>query len=169
MAEPIFIDTNNGARAIHIRNFARQDHQTGMRVTNDGFFHITNKISVFGAPAGTEARLDSGGNWSRASDRRLKTDIEDVSGLLEKVLSLNPVAYHYINQDLAVTPHKSVGFIAQDVEPIFPHLVTGSDEDAKYLDYTGLVPIVVAALKELKNEYDGRIAELEAQVSELRG
>jgi hypothetical protein len=168
MAEPIFIDTSNGNRAIHIRNLTRQDHQTGMRVTNDGFFHITNKIAVFGAPAGTEARLDSGGNWSRASDRRLKKDIEDVSGLLEKVLSLNPVQYYYTNQDLEATPHKFVGFVAQDVEPIFPQLVTGSDEDARYLDYTGLVPIVVAALKELKNQYDGRIAELEAQVSELR-
>jgi hypothetical protein len=168
MAEPIFIDTSNGNRAIHIRNLTRQDHQTGMRVTNDGFFHITNKIAVFGAPAGTEARLDSGGNWSRASDRRLKKDIEDVSGLLEKVLSLNPVQYYYTNQDLEATPHKFVGFVAQDVEPIFPQLVTGSDEDARYLDYTGLVPIVVAALKELTNHYDGRIAELEAQVAELR-
>ncbi len=106
--------------------------------------------------------------WHRRAAPRRPRDIEDVSGLLEKVLSLNPVAYHYTNQDLKVTPHKSVGFIAQDVEPVFPHLVTGSEQDAKYLDYTGLVPIMVAALKELKNEYDGRIAELEAQVSELR-
>jgi Chaperone of endosialidase len=164
MATPIVIDQPNGSvRAIRIRNMFNLTHQTGMRVTDDGFFQITNKIN-----GGTEARLDSGGNWTKASDRRLKRDIEAVSGLLDKVLSLEPVEYYYTNQDLEEMPHKSVGLVAQDVEQVFPQLVSGSEEGTKYLDYTGLVPVLIGAVKELKQQYDDRIAALEAQIAELR-
>lgn len=169
MAGPVSIDTSDGTiRAISIRNMSRLSHQTGMRITNDGFFHITNKIAVFGEPAGTEARLDSGGNWTKASDRRLKKDIQEVVDLLQKVLSLEPVEFHYNNQDLEAMPHKFLGLVAQDVETVFPQLVSGSDEDMKYLDYNGLVPALVGAIKEMKQYYDGKIADLEIQVAELK-
>src|SRR5215510_2857050 len=69
---------NEVTRAVLIRNLINLTHITGMRMTNDGFFQITNRVS-----GGTEARLDSGGNWSKASDRRLKRDVQDVSHMLE--------------------------------------------------------------------------------------
>jgi hypothetical protein len=163
MAEPIFIDTLSGSvHAIRIRNLFNQTHQTGMRVTDEGFFHITNKLD-----GGTEARLDSGGNWTKASDRREKSDIRTVSDFLEKVLSLEPVEFYYKTQDLEVMPHKSVGLIAQDVETVFPQLVVGSGEDTKYLDYIGLVPALIGAVKEMKKYYDERISSLEMKVAEL--
>ncbi len=146
---------NGGVRAIHLRNLNNLTHQTGMRVTDEGFFHITNRIATSSNPQGTEARLDSGGNWTKASDRRLKRDVEAVADLLDKVVALEPVEFYYINQDTDVMPHKVLGFIAQDVEQVFPQLVSGSgEEDAKYLDYTGLVPALVGAIKELKQQVD---------------
>ena len=164
MATPILIDQPNGSvRAITIRNLFNLTHQTGMRITDDGFFQITNRIG-----AGTEARLDSGGNWTKASDRRLKQDIEGVSGLLDKVLSMEPVEYYYVSQDLEEMPHKSVGLIAQDVEQVLPQLVSGSAEGNKYLDYTGLVPVLIGAVKELNQRYDERLAALESQIADLR-
>jgi len=166
MGFPIFLDQDNGdVRAIRIRNLFNQTHQTGMRVTDEGFFQITNRMS----PPGTEARLDSGGNWTKASDRRLKRDIEAAPEMLDKVVSLEPVEFYYTTQDVESMPHKVLGFIAQDVEPVFPQLVSGSgEEEPKYLDYTGLVPALVGAIKELKQHYDGRIADLERQVAELQ-
>ncbi|MGH3614383.1 MAG: tail fiber domain-containing protein [Pseudonocardia sp.] len=168
MAGPVLIDIpNENTRAVLIKNLFNQTHQTGMRVTNQGFFHITNRIPLPGASGGTEARLDSGGNWTKASDRRQKRDIQEVSDLLEKVLSLEPVEFYYNSQDLEAMPHKSLGLIAQDVETVFPQLVTGSEEDVKYLDYNGLVPVLIGAIKEMKKYYDGKIANLETQVAEL--
>ena len=162
MAGTLFADIpNEGTRAVLIRNLINLTHITGMRMTNDGFFQITNKVS-----GGTEARLDSGGNWSKASDRRLKRDVQDVSHLLEKLLALQPVEFYYHNQDLEAMPHKSLGFIAQDVEPVFPHLVIGTE--TKYLDYTGLVPVAVGAIKEMKQEYDDKIAHLVRQIAALQ-
>ncbi|GAA4947153.1 tail fiber domain-containing protein [Actinoplanes utahensis] len=152
MAAPIFLETQNGNfRHIHLRNNFNQTHQTGMRITDDGFFQITNRIN-----GGTEARLDSGGNWTKASDRRMKRDIESVSGLLDKVVALKPVEYYYTSQDVSEQPAKQMGLIAQDVEEVLPQLVVDSVE-GKYLDYLGLVPVLIGAVKELA-----------AQVAELR-
>lgn len=169
MAGPVFIDIpNQDTRAIRIRNLINQTHQTGMRITNDGFFRITNRIPLAGQPAGTEAQLDSGGNWTKASDRRLKKDIQEVEGLLEKVVSLKPVEFYYNTQDLEAMPHKLLGLVAQDVETVFPQLVVDSEEDMKYLDYNGLVPALIGAIKEMKQYCDGKITDLEMQVAELK-
>jgi hypothetical protein len=162
MAGPLFVDIpNQNTRAIVIRNLFNQTHITGMRITDDGFFHITNKIS-----GGTEARLDSGGSWSKASDRRLKRDVQPATHLFEKLLALQPVEFYYTTQDVETMPHKSVGFIAQDVEPVFPHLVVGTE--TKYLDYTGLVPIAIGAMQEMKQYYDDKLATLERQLVALQ-
>lgn len=169
MAGPVLIDIpNQGTRAITIRNQFNLTHQTGMRISNDGFFLITNRIPLPGSPGGTEARLDSGGNWTKASDRREKRDIQGASDLLEKVLSLEPVEFYYDNQDLEAMPHKALGLIAQDVETVFPQLVSGSGEETKYLDSNGLVPALIGAIKEMKQYYDGKIANLETQIAELK-
>ena len=172
MAGPLAIDIpNQDVRAIQIRNFIEeqvgQEHHTGMRVTNDGFFQITNKLPQPGQTAGIEARLDSFGNWTKASDRKLKRDIQGVSDLLERILCLKPVEFYYNNQDLEAMPHKSLGLVAQDVESVFPQLVTGSEEDTKYLDYVGLVPALIGALKEMKQYYDRKIANLETQIAPI--
>jgi Chaperone of endosialidase len=151
----------DGFRPIVMSNEKAPEHTTGMRVTNQGFFHITNK--TFG---GIEARLDSGGNWSIASDLKLKSDVQNFSNCLGKLVCLNPVDFHYNSQDKEEMPHKTIGFIAQDVEAIFPQLVSG--EDTKYVNYTGLVPIVIGAIKEMKQHYDETIANLEMQLGELK-
>jgi hypothetical protein len=161
MAGTLFADIPNETKhAVLIRNLINLTHITGMRITNDGFFRITNKVA-----GGTEAQLDSGGNWTKASDRRLKRDVQPVSHLLEKLLALQPVEFYYNNQDLEAMPHKSLGFIAQDVEPVFPHLVVGTE--SKYLDYNGLVPVAIGAIQEMKQYYDDKIAHLERQIAAL--
>jgi hypothetical protein len=150
------------SNAIVIQNDSRLDFRAGMRITNDGFLHVTNAIDQ----SHTDARLDSGGNWTRASDRKLKYDVQEIGNLLERVLSLNPVDFFYNEQDRQTMPHKSIGLIAQDVETIFPQLVSGTE--TKYLDYTGLTPILIGAIKEMKHDYDEKIAHVEMQLEELK-
>jgi Chaperone of endosialidase len=154
---------NDGPWAITIRNALSTSHQTGMYVSNDGFFRITNTISNF--PNGL-AQLDSTGRWSIQSDFKMKRDVEAASGLLEKALSLNPINFYYEKQDLETMPHKLTGFIAQEVETVFPQLVTGTD--IKFLDYNGLISVAIGALKEMKQSYDAKIADLEMQLAQLK-
>lgn len=61
------------------------------------------------------------GEWSAQSDRRLKKNIEGISPVLDKIMSLNPKIYEmkYNNPSHS----RSYGFIAQELKEIFPEMV----------------------------------------------
>ena len=148
--------------AVQINNSLNTIHQTGMRVTNDGFFEITNRINGFTGLA----RLNSTGAWTIESDLASKQNIESASNLLEKALSLNPISFYHKKQDLNELPYKLMGFIAQEVEEVLPQAVVGTS--TKYLDYNTIVPIAIGAIKEIKQYYDEKIANLEIQLQQLK-
>ncbi len=54
-----------------------------------------------------------------------------------------------------------MGVIAQEVEKVFPDLVTTTDEGLKKVDYNGLIAPLIEAVKEL----DERVRSLEAQLA----
>jgi hypothetical protein len=139
--------------------------QTGMYVTDDGFFRITNN-AVGGGPF---AQLNSLGNWTSTSDRRMKTDIEPLGDLLEKALQLKPVSYYFKAQDKQHDPLRQMGFIAQDVETLFPSLVSGTE--TKSLNYAGLSVVAIGALQEMNarmEQQKKRLSALEAENAELK-
>jgi hypothetical protein len=120
---------------------------------------MSNVIAIGWTGSAIQFRVDSslmpGGTLS---DSRIKTNVSPASGLLEKVLQLNPVFYSY-----SATRAKSIasvvldssdhlGFIAQEVELLIPEAVTHADpEDAdslRGLDAIPLISALVAAMKE---------------------
>jgi hypothetical protein len=159
----ITIETvNDNNWAIQIDNSASVPATTtGMRVTDNGFFEITSNIGASG-----RATLDNTGAWTVASDLQCKKDVETASNLLEKALSLNPINFYYKKQDLNELPHKLMGFIAQEVEEILPHAVVGTE--TKYLNYNAIVPVAIGAIKEMKEYYDDKIANLETQLEQIK-
>lgn len=57
---------------------------------------------------------------------------------------------------------REVGVIAQDVETVFPELVDTAPDGYKRVDYLGLVPVLIEALKEL----DERLLAVEGHASQ---
>ena len=53
-----------------------------------------------------------------------------------------------------------MGVIAQEVEAVFPELVTTDEQGHKKVDYQGLVGPVIEAIKEL----DARLTEVERRL-----
>ncbi|GGG44460.1 tail fiber domain-containing protein [Bizionia arctica] len=94
-----------------------------------------------------------GGVLVHSSDRRLKKDITPLSYGLDTVLQLNPVQYNWINR---TQDYKSIGLIAQEVQPVISEIVHEDDDEAKTLSvsYTELIPVLINAVKELKAEND---------------
>lgn len=95
------------------------------------------------------------GNYSSVSDRRLKTAIQPLPPLLAKLMQLRPVAYEMIAD--SSSHEKTIGFIAQDVEPLFPELVSlvkGTTHgykgiaDLHTLNYSGFGVLAVKAIQE---------------------
>jgi hypothetical protein len=54
-----------------------------------------------------------------------------------------------------------IGVIAQEVERVFPELVTTDDQGRKKVNYVGLIGPLIEAVKEL----DARITKLEADLA----
>ena len=88
-----------------------------------------------------------------SSDARIKDNVAVLENCLDKVLQLRGVEYDRI--DLS-SPQHDYGLIAQEVEQIFPVLVGESNQvdrqdgitDLKTLNYEGLIPVLIEAVKE---------------------
>jgi hypothetical protein len=85
---------------------------------------------------------------SCSSDQTLKKNITSLSDeFLTKVISLRPVTYNWNAEVDGTTGH--IGFIAQEVEQIFPDLVaTDSVTGLKSVNYIGFIPYITKAVIE---------------------
>jgi hypothetical protein len=96
------------------------------------------------------------------SDEKLKTDIEEITRLeTEHILELTPVEYKYIYD---VDKKRHFGLIAQEVENIFPQLVTTNHEGFKNVNYIELIPILLSKIKDMNSE----INNLKHDINELK-
>jgi len=126
-----------------------------------GETYLDGSLTVSGSVLGSGPYID-------VSDKRIKKDVEriDSPDMLEKVRQLVGVSYHL---DMSkVPPHgrlgrnsgtndegisdRQFGFIAQEVEKIFPEVVFTGGDDFKGLQYSRFAPILVEALKQLTDE-----------------
>jgi len=105
---------------------------------------------------------------SGASDRRLKSDIDQLTYGLGEVLKLNPVSYRFKGQN-----QRSLGLIAQEVEPLIDELVrsNGGEENYLSLDYNGFIPVLINAIQEqqkMLGEQQGQIDNLVEKLREVK-
>lgn len=127
----------------------------------------TNLLVVNGAAA-----KPGGGSWATWSDKRLK----DIQGNYEKGLNeivlLQPVKYNYKKDNARKLPSDKnyTGFIAQDVQKVFPEAVNQEPDGFLTLDMNPVNVAMVNAIKELKTEIDKLKTsndELKAKVEKL--
>lgn len=114
-------------------------------------------------------RVDNDGDvfaksYMNISDARLKTHVQPLTGVLEKVQQLRGVSYERINANRSSngsTARREVGVIAQEVEAVFPELVSKwGDQGYKAVDYTKLAAVLIEAVKELKSDNEALRAKL---------
>jgi len=144
-------------QAIHS---PEQDGRLGLRLRVGGDTEQTNYFINFKYDGDATNGKDSA-NWDTSSDIRVKTDIESVDGAVNIISSLIPISYNF-KEDYLSASHlkdkKRWGFSAQDFKTIIPEAVTTAPgygyEDFHSINADMLVPILVAAVKELKAEID---------------
>jgi hypothetical protein len=102
--------------------------------------------------------------FASISDIREKENIVTITGSLSKILALNPVQFDWIK----TKEHVNAGFVAQQVEEVFPEYVVENmskdgEEERKGLTgglSSGIVAHLVAAIK----EQQAQIEELKAKI-----
>jgi len=93
-----------------------------------------------------------------SSDARLKANIVSLGSTLSKLLLIDGKSY-VMKKD----GKQKIGVLAQDIQEVFPELVTKDDNEMLAVNYQGLVPVLINALK----EQDEKISKLEKLVEQL--
>jgi len=115
------------------------------------------------------------GTWSNSSDKKLKKNIQPLKGILEKLTELNPSSYEYKYDEfpsMNLAKGNQFGFIAQELEEVFPELVstvshpindgkTTHFEQYKAINYIGLIPILTQAIKEQQKVMENQDESIE--------
>lgn len=95
------------------------------------------------------------------SDIRLKKDITPIESSLKNLLLIKPVNY-YLNTD-KLSKSQQTGVIAQEIEKLYPELVSKNNEGILSVNYIGLIPHLIKSIQEQQNQ----INELKSMVKEL--
>ena len=107
------------------------------------------------------------GNYFANSDRRLKENIQQMDAVLPRVMQLRPTHYNF---KADAQKHKQSGFIAQELEQLFPTLVSTvpgrekGDPSTSGIDYGGLSVIAIKAIQELQAE----VVALRKEIDQLK-
>ena len=132
--------------------------------TDNAAFVIGN--GVFNAPSDAFVVKFNGdatlsGDLTINSDERLKDNIQPLGSTLNKLHQIEAKTYS-LKKDEEHTP--KIGVLAQEVQAVFPELVTEGADGILSVNYQGLVPVLINAI----NEQDAKIAALEAQNAEIK-
>jgi hypothetical protein len=89
------------------------------------------------------------GSILNPSDITLKKNVNELTN--SEILNLNPVEFNFKSDE---EEKKHYGFIAQDIEKIFPELVSNNTMGYKTVNYLELIPIMLSKMKQMQNEID---------------
>jgi hypothetical protein len=159
------IASDYGSLVIGVNNLL------GSTLTSDANnINLDNTAFVIGNGADANNRSDAltvlfdgtttiAGDLSINSDARLKANIISLGSTLAKLLQIDGKTYTMKKDE---NKKQKIGVLAQDIEKVFPELVSESN-GVKSVNYQGLVPVLINALK----EQDNKINEQEARIERL--
>ncbi len=159
---------NNGGVIGHGVVIEANSHPGGwdLSASLNGNWLIFSHADNVGSEFTSTASIRDDGSYNRHSDRALKRDIEPMAELLEKILSLEPVYYRFISG--GADAKKQYGFIAQQVQEVFPEIVN-DDEELEYLglSYEDFGVLAIQAIREQQAIIDDQAEEIAELRSEL--
>jgi hypothetical protein len=131
---------------------------SGPDTASTSAFVVANSASTTELSVLDNGNATLAGNLIQNSDQRLKTNVQslEASSSLALIDALNPVTFNWIDPSKGTVPQ--LGFIAQQVLPIFPNLISTTSATALTpngtlsLNYIGLISPIVAAIQALSAE-----------------
>ena len=145
---------------------------------DDNIIYSGGKVAIGTCPNGDpnnplcvdppQTELDVGGpiqatSFLYRSDLRMKENIRTIPHALDRVLKLHGVLFDWKNHP-SQAGKDQLGFIAQDVEKIFPEVVVTHSNGMKAVGYANLLAPIVEAFKE-QNEI---IARHNEEIADLK-
>ena len=150
------IDSSAGAISIGSDNINQ-----AINIGTDGTRTITIGKNASDTTMKLNGSITATGEIGSTSDVRLKKDIVDLSGALDKVNKLHGVTFKW-----KADPKERdvIGFIAQEVEEVVPELIREDDRGYLTVNYLGSTALLVEAVKEQQK----MIEQLQYEVANLK-
>jgi hypothetical protein len=110
------------------------------------------------------------------SDARFKKDIRPFAPVLDRLVQITPVSFLWDTEhpEFHFGPGRnlgrSMGVIAQEVEKVFPEMVSTDKNGFKKVNYSELPYLMLQAIRDLKTENDNlreRVAQLQTQQARI--
>jgi hypothetical protein len=124
---------------------------------------------VFGSPQGNVYTSSSAFTFDGStlsvngiafsSDSRYKENIVPLSNSLSNLYSMTPISY---TRNDETTGKRHLGFLAQEMEYVYPELVHTDSSGSKSIHYANLTAVLVDSVKELHGQVKALRAEVEA-------
>ena len=158
-----------------------QYNSSGSSVTNNATsFNTANTAFVIGNGTNSSNKSDAfkvmfngdttvsndltvSGDVVISSDARLKSNIVSLGSTLSKLLQIDGKSYE-------IKGKQKIGVLAQEIKEVFPELVSEDDNEMLAVNYQGLVPVLINALKEQQIKYieqEKRLERLERLVANM--
>jgi hypothetical protein len=160
---------------LQVQNVSSSDDILGLYSSSTGnhwTYYLTTDLFMYynGTTRGSWSSVN--GVYTSFSDRRLKKDIQPLGSVLSSITRIQPYSFRY--NDNAGTDPLTIGFMAQDVQPLFPEAVkelTNKDGTKNLgIQYQYMSVYAIKAIQEQQQMIDSqnkRIAELEKIVQKL--
>lgn len=134
-----------------------------------GMLPVTGKVLSLAGNLWVVGTITDSSGLVTSSDQRLKKDITTLPSALDDLTKLRGVTFHWIDPKKGT--QLQYGVIAQEVETVYPDLVSTDPNGMKCVNYNGFVaPLIesVKALKAASDQKDQEIADLRQENATLQ-
>ena len=149
-------------------------NSSGSSATSADSFSTSAPAFVIGNGTGSSSRSDAfkvmfngdatvsndlmvNGDVTVSSDARLKANIVSLGATLSKLLNIDGKTY-----TIKKNGAQKIGVLAQDIQEVFPELVSEDNEGMLSVNYQGLIPVLINALKEQEAKFQAQEERLQA-------
>ena len=155
---------NDNVTAVYMAEDAGATVYAAAMGTYDGTTK-TNVLTLSGDDATLASDLTVNGNIAVSSDIRLKKDIVNLPSTIDNIKALRPVSYSKKNT-LSSEEYGSteIGLIAQELQEIYPNMVSEDDSKDPLLSvsYMELIPVLIKAVQEQQIMIEKQQMEIES-------
>lgn len=105
------------------------------------------------------------------SDPLFKENVQSINPILDNVLNLKTVSFNYKNSSFPEQQFpigEQIGFMADQVEEMFPHLVKHDEDGKKFVNYAMLTPILTKSIQDLNSKVEKQEKLINDLISELK-
>lgn len=113
------------------------------------------------------AYVDAAGNFITVSDMSKKQNIAPISGAVDKVQQIS--GYTYELKPLAAEiekgeqPQRISGVMAQELQKVLPEAVQQNEHGEYFVHYSGIIPLLIEAIKEQQAEMNAQGQDVSQQ------